>query len=93
MLKQKLSQSQPQNIEIEFIEVKESTGEVIDELREGVESFLGVVIVSEVFFLSMVTMGLLFTSPFLSPVGFVFITHLICHYQQKLRKLREDIQG
>jgi hypothetical protein len=90
MLKQELPTISPEKIELEKIEVKEFSGEFINEVSEGVESFLTIVTVCEISFLLIVTIALLFTSPLVSPVGIGFITHLIRHYRKKLRELRDE---
>lgn len=59
--------------------------EVIDEVEDGVKSFVFFVVICDVFLLLIVTTGLLLTFPLLSPVGLIFIVHLVHHYQQKLK--------
>jgi uncharacterized membrane protein len=59
--------------------------EEIDEVEDGVKSFVLLVVICDVFLLLIVTTGLLLTFPLLSPVGLIFIVHLVHHYQQKLK--------
>lgn len=59
--------------------------ELIDEVEDGVKSFVFFVVMCDVFLLLVVTTGLLLTFPLLSPVGLIFIVHLVHHYQQKLK--------
>ena len=94
MLEQQLTTLLRQKIEIEKIEeVKESSAELIDEVGVGVEGFLTLIAVCEGSFWLIVSVGLLFTLPLLSPVGMVFIIRLIGQYRMKLGELRGDFEG
>ena len=66
-------------------EEQDAVNEVIDEVEDGVKSFVFFVAICDVFLLLIVTTGLLLTFPLLSPVGLIFIVHLVHHYQQKLK--------
>ena len=82
-----------QNIEIEKIEINETSAELIDEVSEGVGSFLTLITICEGSFWFMVTVALLYTFPILSPVGILSIAHLLHNYKTKLRKLNDDCEG
>jgi uncharacterized membrane protein len=67
-------------------EERDAVIEEIDEVEDGVKSFVFFVAICDVFLLLIVTTGLLLTFPLLSPVGLIFIVHLVHHYQQKLKE-------
>ncbi|GAB4192202.1 MAG: hypothetical protein Fur006_36330 [Coleofasciculaceae cyanobacterium] len=67
-------------------EERDAVIEEIDEVEDGVKSFVFFVVACDVFLLLIVTTGLLLTFPLLSPVGLIFIVHLVHHYQQKLKE-------
>ena len=87
MSKQEFHTLSPTKVTSDEFEEREPSAEFIDELREGVECFVFLITICDVLLLSIFTIALLVTLPVLSPVGILFIIHLINHYFNNLEKL------
>ncbi len=87
MSKQEFHTLLPAKVTSNEFEEREPSPEFIDELREGVECFVFLITICDVFLLSIFTIALLVTLPLLSPVGILFIIHRINHYFNNLQKL------
>lgn len=74
------------NIVIAQIEEKEPTLEFTDEVSEGLECFLFLLIIGDVCLLLVLTIALLISISLLSPVGIIFITPWLNHYWKKLQR-------
>ncbi len=91
MSNQEINASLQEKVVREVIEKKEPSlsGEVIDEVSEGVEGFLTLIMGCEVSFFLIITIALGFTIPYVSPAGLIFIARALQKYRQKLHQLRE----